>query len=192
MLNAIGMIQEPDVPNAEPLPVATRWRALTRAYHRLAIADAGSDAGERHMHYNLAGLAFILRTAGCKDPAVPDAGTLRILFGVQVQRIVQMGHELATVVRERIVSTDFDVVAEAPGVPFDPATMDTVFGAKQRGGDEGGAAAAVVCTVELGLQCTTRAVAGEGTAQDVQMQCRLLVKPKVVLPSVLQTLREAS
>ena len=181
---------------SEPLSVATRWLALTRSYNKLVRSESSNEEvatnAERWLRYNLDGLSFILQMAGCKDPAVPNVGTLRILFGPGLERLVHMAHELASVMRERIVSSDFDVILEEIGTPFDPVMMQSVFGHKSSadnanviGTDQ--PTVEIVCTVEFGLRCTAKAPLDD--PQDTRLQHRLLLKPKVVLPSVLQTLR---
>lgn len=173
---------------SEPLPVATKWRSLTRLYCKLATVEAqgrADAAAEKWTQYNLNGLSYILRTAGCKDPAVPNADTLRHLFGGRIETIRAIGTELAYAMREKVISADFDIIMEEIGTPYEATMMQCDFSTKEEEINAQELAPEIVCTVNLGLSSTRM----NQDTQDLRLQRTVVVKPKVILPFVLQSLR---
>lgn len=84
------------------------------------------------------------------------------------------------------MSTNFDVVSVDPADGFDPNGMSDAFGeyTTSRG--------PLLCTMELGLKCTTRRnVAAPGAdGQDTMYERRILLQPRVILESVIDVLQE--
>jgi len=81
------------------------------------------------------------------------------------------------------MSTNFDVVAVEHGQPFDGTEMTDAFE------DYGTSMGAVLCTTDLGLRCSTRkSTGGSGQEQEGYVERRLLLRPKVVLESVVDVL----
>jgi len=109
---------------------------------------------------------------------------LRARFGTQVRRIANAVFKLAKIMREEIMSTNFDVVAVEHGQDFDINEMTDAFE------DYGTSVGAVLCTTDLGLSCSTRrSTGGLGPReQEGYVDRRLLLRPKVVLDSVVDVL----
>ena len=94
--------------------------------------------------------------------------------------------------REEILSTSFDVIAMDHTQNFNPSTMyDYMAPHAQAGanGSNGETSTSVLATTELGLLCTTRIGNRESVGdEDVTIERRILLKPKVVLENVLEML----
>lgn len=82
------------------------------------------------------------------------------------------------------MSTCFEVVATDLGEAFNPGGMVDAFK------DYGASRGSILATTELGLKCTTRKGGSEvvKAEQDVTLEQRILLAPKVVLESVLDVL----
>ncbi|KAJ8521382.1 hypothetical protein ONZ45_g1957 [Pleurotus djamor] len=113
--------------------------------------------------------------------------TLRTRFGDQIYRIAKAVTKLAQVTREEIMSTNFDLVAVNYTDAFDSRLMEDSFGSyvTSKGG--------VLVTTELGLRCTTKkvnvsAMSIDTGKDDVVTERRLLLRPRVVLESVVDVL----
>jgi len=105
---------------------------------------------------------------------------------------------LATTLREEILSTSFDAIAVDHSQNFNPVTMYDYMAphaqAQAYPGANGSSAngeigTSVLATTELGLLCTTRIGNRESVGdEDVTIERRVLLKPKVVLENVLEML----
>ncbi|KAK2460280.1 hypothetical protein APHAL10511_007669 [Amanita phalloides] len=136
------------------------------------------------------------------NATTPLRESLKAHFGDQVRRLARSATRLATTLREEILSTSFDVIAMDHTHQFNPATMydymaphaqaqpgGVTNGNNGAGTIEGAASAAVLATTELGLLCTTRMGNRESIGdEDVTIEKRLLLKPRVVLENVLEML----
>ena len=82
------------------------------------------------------------------------------------------------------MSTCFDVIAVNQNDPFDPNGMSDAFG------DYVASQGSILATTDLGLRCTTRMRGNEpfDAHEDVRLEQRMLLQPKVVLESVLDVL----
>ncbi|PFH47842.1 hypothetical protein AMATHDRAFT_77004 [Amanita thiersii Skay4041] len=122
--------------------------------------------------------------------------TLRSHFGDQIRRLARSATRLAMTLREEILSTSFDVVAVDHTQPFDSTVMVDMFKEYTPIREEGSVAngqdttSSVLATTELGVRCTTRMGTKErvGLDEDITIERRLLLKPKVVLGSILEVL----
>ncbi|KAF8338406.1 hypothetical protein F5887DRAFT_983627 [Amanita rubescens] len=124
--------------------------------------------------------------------------SLKIHFGEQIRRLARSATRLATTLREEILSTSFDVIAVDHTQNFNPAAMYdymaphaqaqayTGLNGTSANGETG---TPVLATTELGLLCTTRIGNRESVGdEDVTLERRVLLKPKVVLENVLEML----
>ncbi|TFK70335.1 hypothetical protein BDN72DRAFT_766659 [Pluteus cervinus] len=168
---------------AEPQPTSSRWRALAHKHiHTLypTLTDyATGDLAETIFRWS----SDIFIIAGCSsyDSASPR-DSLRGRFGDQVRRISKSVIRLAQVSREEIMSTCFEIVSVDHGEAYDPSVMADAFQdyVSPRGG--------ILATTELGLRCTTRKGSETQDEDDISLEQRILLQPKVVLESVLDVL----
>lgn len=119
---------------------------------------------------------------------------MKELFGTKVEWIIHMASQLATEMRERIMSADFELVAEDPGAWFDADAMEDARERERdldiRSNAKHGGNSAIVCTVEFGLRCTTKRPASDAAGGSPPgLERKLLMKPRVVLPSIVDLLR---
>ncbi|KAG5340887.1 hypothetical protein C0989_000241, partial [Termitomyces sp. Mn162] len=129
----------------------------------------------------------IFTVAGClsyENGATSSKDGLRLRFGDQVRRIANSVTRLARVTREDILSTCFDVISVNANAQFDSGKMSDAFG------DYVASRGAIIATTELGLRCTTRLRESESSEahDDVTLEQRTILQPKVVLESVLDVL----
>lgn len=171
----------------EPQPTSSKWRALThRHIHAIypTLADyAMNDLCDTILRWS----SDIFIVAGCLSyetvsPTSRDG--LRLRFGDQVRRISKSVTRLARVTREDIMSTCFDVITVNQNDAYDSNGMSDAFG------DYVASEGPILATTELGLRCTTRLRGTEslGAHDDVTLEQRMLLQPKVVLESVLEVL----
>ncbi|KAF5372763.1 hypothetical protein D9615_010104 [Tricholomella constricta] len=172
---------------AEPQPTSSKWRALAhRHLHNIhpQLADhAINDLCDTILRWS----ADIFIIAGClsyENGATSSKDGLRLRFGEQVRRIAKAVTRLARVTREEIMSTCFDVIAVNQNDVFDSNGMSDAFG------DYVASHGAILATTELGLRCTTRLRGSEPLEEhdDVTLEQRMILQPKVVLESVLDVL----
>ncbi|KAM6490565.1 hypothetical protein JOM56_013908 [Amanita muscaria] len=122
--------------------------------------------------------------------------SLKSHFGDLIRRLARSATKLATTLREEILSTSFEAVAVDHTQAYDAASMQDIMRehactAQSTPGMNGktNGATAVLATTELGLLCTTRIGNRESVGdEDVTIEKRLILKPKVVLENVLEML----
>ncbi|KAH0585365.1 hypothetical protein H2248_008603 [Termitomyces sp. 'cryptogamus'] len=171
----------------EAQPTASKWRALThRHIHTIHphIAESSiNDLSDSIFRWS----SDIFTVAGClsyENGATSSKDGLRLRFGDQVRRIANSVTRLARVTREDILSTCFDVISVNANAQFDSGKMSDAFG------DYVASRGAIIATTELGLRCTTRLRESESSEahDDVTLEQRTILQPKVVLESVLDVL----
>jgi len=171
---------------SEVQSTSSRWRALTHRHiqelHPRLEEFAVNDLIETIFRWS----SDIFIISGVSNPQKASCSFegLRARFGTQVRRIANAVFKLAKITREEIMSTNFDVVAVEHGQSFDRKEMTDAFA------DYGTSVGAVLCTTDLGLSCSTRKSKG-GVGQKEQegnVERRLLLRPKVVLESVVDVL----
>ncbi|KAF5327640.1 hypothetical protein D9619_004134 [Psilocybe cf. subviscida] len=227
----------------EPQPTSAKWRALTHQ-HIHAIYPTLTDYSVSELSDTiLRWCTDIFAVANCRSfasaptatatpgpgarspaasPAIPTASEppaaqLRARYLDQIRRISRAVLRLASVTREDIISTSFEVVIADPSGTFVEGEMVDAFG------DYSESDGAILVTMELGLKCVTRVSplpsevlglqtngsngsagsngngAGAGRTQAVNgkenagveegiLETRILLQPKVVLESVLEVL----
>lgn len=107
----------------------------------------------------------------------------RTRFGSQVKCISKSACRIAKIIREEIMSTNFEVVGADSGRTFEAQEMVDAFE------DYGTSKGTVLCTTELGLRCSTRKATAEPTApREENIERRLLLRPKVILESAVDML----
>lgn len=171
----------------EPQPTSSRWRALTHRYIRASNPNLAENSISDLSDTILRWSADIFIIAGCSSYESSTSSSkdgLRLRFGDQIRRIAKAAIRLAQVMREDIMSTSFEVVAVTANEAYDPNQMSDVFG------DYVASRGAIIATTELGLKCTTRLSNTEctDTPDGVPLQKRMILRPKVVLESVLDAL----
>ncbi|KAG6919192.1 hypothetical protein DXG01_008490 [Tephrocybe rancida] len=172
---------------AEAQSTSSKWRALAHRQihntHPHLAEQAMNDLCDTILRWS----ADIFTIAGClsyENGASSSKDGLRLRFGDQVRRIATSVSRLARVTREEIMSTCFDVIAVSTNASFDPSGMSDAFG------DYVTSHGAILATTELGLRCTTRLRGSEPLEahDDVTLEQRTILQPKVVLESVLDAL----
>ncbi|KAH8832714.1 hypothetical protein DL96DRAFT_1811307 [Flagelloscypha sp. PMI_526] len=155
---------------AEPQPVASRWRSLTHQHIRALHPDMDEIATDEMTETILRWAADVLVISGC-----PDSHTLKSRFASQLKRITWSVARLTKVLREEIMSTNFDIFAIEGGQGFEHNLMKDAFGEYSR------TSGSVLTTTELGVRCLTR-------MPDGSPERRVLLLPKVVVESVVDVL----
>ncbi|KAF8896438.1 hypothetical protein BD779DRAFT_1668224 [Infundibulicybe gibba] len=172
---------------AEPQPTSSKWRALTHRHIHMMYPSLADYAINELCETIFRWSSDIFIVAGCssyENPTSLSRDGLRARFGDQVRRIAKSVARLARVTREEIMSTNFEIVGVDQGEVFTATTMSDAFG------DYGASRGAILGTMELGLRCTTRKgiVEVSKAEEDVTLEQRLLLQPKVVLESVMDVL----
>lgn len=165
---------------AEPQPTSSRWRSFAHR-HIHSLYPTLTDYSVNEMSETIIRWTCdILTVAGTTDSHMSSREGLRSRFGDQIRRIARCVSRLEHVMREEIMSTNFDIVSVGYGDVFNGRIMADVFG------DVSVSRGHVLATTELGLKCTTRR---DGNGSDNgTIEQRLLLPPKVVPESVLDVL----
>ncbi|KAG6848972.1 hypothetical protein H0H93_012355 [Arthromyces matolae] len=171
---------------SEPQPTSSKWRALAHRHIHTVHPHLADRAMDDLCDTMLRWSADIFTIAGClsyENGASSTKDGLQLRFGDQVRQIAHSVRRLAQVTREEIMSTCFDVIAISSNSSFDPSSMSDAFG------DYVPSHGAIIATTELGLRCLTRLRDNEQSeAQDMTIDQRMILQPKVVLESVLDAL----
>lgn len=103
---------------------------------------------------------------------------LRSRFGDQVRRLARSVCKLSTLTRQEIFSANFELLLASHNDSFDMRKMEDAFAAyvPSKG--------PILATTEFGLRWTTRR-SDTGTVGKNDIETRILLKPKVVVESVL-------
>ncbi|TDL19909.1 hypothetical protein BD410DRAFT_821993 [Rickenella mellea] len=167
----------------EPQATAARWRALTHSHIRSLTPTIDEHAKKDMVDKTLVEASNILAVSGYGQ--VQDiVEDLKSRYLDQIRSIAEAAYRIAVVVREGTMSTDFQVTFIEHSRTFSSDRMDNVY--EGYGSSRG----TVLCTTELGLRCfTQRGTDARSRADDGFVVDRLdVLKPKVVLESVLQAL----
>ncbi|TDL13713.1 hypothetical protein BD410DRAFT_373758 [Rickenella mellea] len=95
------------------------------------------------------------------------------------------------------MSAEFELVMELPGASFDPEEMDDFSRERWRDTSQPaeeakhGVGAEILCTAAFGLKCTSerRPIHDDGSVGATVTERRLLMKPRVILPSIIELLK---
>ena len=99
-------------------------------------------------------------------------------FESQLRRIAQSALRIAAATKERVLTTNFEVVSVEVGRDFERKHMVNLFDEYYAGGARDGNGERVLCTTEVGLRCYS----GSGVDE------RTLVQPTVILESVVRVI----
>ncbi|KAF9563199.1 hypothetical protein CPC08DRAFT_706130 [Agrocybe pediades] len=213
----------------ESQPTSAKWRALTHQHIHaiyptltdysvnelsdtilrwcadiflLANGQSFSTASPLQSPGSSPPVSFSPPPASSTMPPTPG-GQLRVLFLDQIRRISRSVMRLASVTKEDIMSTSFEVAIADPSGSFEEGQMVDAFGSY------GESRGRVLVTMELGLRCVTRigqtlnelpdmngengshgmnGATGISLQREGVLESRLLLQPKVVLESVLEVL----
>jgi hypothetical protein len=166
---------------AEEQAVSGRWRSLTRSQmHR-----AGPVISEESLVSDIVDqLIGVLVSAGWEGSYRQVQNVIRTRFGDRLAGSAKWAISLKKVIKQDIISSDFDVICPQPGIWFDPDHMDDPYAEKPSTVKMNGARRVtskgpeqILCTTELGLR--RRAKDQKGVIEEV------LLKPKVMLVSNL-------
>ncbi|KAJ7137619.1 hypothetical protein C8R43DRAFT_1109881 [Mycena crocata] len=147
---------------------AARWRAITRKQlNKLAsLSDVQNSL--------LVSLVDVLiLTKPMNEP--PSRRTIEAVFGDRIAAIARLVLQLNKAVGTEVVSEDLEAVTVIPGGKFEPKTMENMWAEDD---DTPGAPESVICTTALGLRMR----------RDNGRDGLLIMKPKVLLPSILKEL----
>lgn len=172
-------------PSLEPQPTSSRWRALAHKHIHELHPELG-DYAVNEMTETIFRWSFdLFLVCGSTSPQSNQSSreAFRTRFGSQVKRISKSACRIAQIIREEIMSTNFEVIGADSGRAFDAQEMVDAFE------DYGAPRGAVLCTTELGLRCSTRkATAEPSTSREETIERRLLLRPKVILESAVDML----
>ena len=172
-------------PFLEPQPTSSRWRALAHKHIHELHPELG-DYAVNEMTETIFRWSFdLFLVCGSTSPQSNQSSreAFRTRFGSQVKRISKSACRIAQIIREEIMSTNFEVIGADSGRAFDAQEMVDAFE------DYGTPRGAVLCTTELGLRCSTRkATAEPSTSREETIERRLLLRPKVILESAVDML----
>lgn len=173
------------VPSLEPQPTSSRWRALAHKHIHELHPELG-DYAVNEMTETIFRWSFdLFLICGSSSPHSSPSSreVFRTRFGSQVKRISKSACRIAQIIREEIMSTNFEVIGADSGRAFDAQEMVDAFE------DYGSPRGAVLCTTELGLRCSTRKATAEPSAsREESIERRLLLRPKVILESAVDML----
>ena len=167
----------------EPQPTSSRWRALAHRYLHALYPGLEVHAINELVESILNWTSGVLFIAGATSESGQNPReALQIHFGARVHHIAQTVSKLARVMREDIMSTNFEVVLVEHGEVFDARRMADAFA------DYGASTGAILCTTELGLGCSTRRACGLPNSEPAAVERRLLLQPKVLLESAMDAI----
>ncbi|KAJ7650159.1 hypothetical protein FB45DRAFT_1017560 [Roridomyces roridus] len=161
---------------SEPQPTSSRWRSLAHKHVHTLYPGLADYAAEELRETLCRWTSDILVAAGASHESTsPSRAWIRETFGDQVGRMVKSTAGIATICREEIMSTNFDILSVEPGQLFDVRIMEDALGYTTS------AHGAVLATTELGLRRMTRKNASDRTIEQ-----QLLCRPKVIMHSVAE------
>ncbi|KAG1887025.1 hypothetical protein F4604DRAFT_1719683 [Suillus subluteus] len=170
--------------HSEPQPTSSRWRALTHKHihelHPELNEYAINEMTETIFRWSLD--IFLISGSTNPQPNPASRENFRARFGAQVKRISKAACRLAQVTKEEIMSANFEVIAADSGQPFDGQEMMDAF-EDYRSSD-----GVVLCTTELGLRCSTSKPTSDASTSEESIDRRILLRPKVVLESVVEVI----
>lgn len=130
---------------------------------------------------NLRGAANVLAAAGYGE-VEGQVESLRTRYSAQLRHIAEIAYRIALVIREGTMSTDFQVMFADHSRNFNPDSMENVYAGY------GSSRGLVLCTTDLGLRCFTHRGRDGGSDSDGVIDKLVVLKPRVVLESVIQVL----
>ncbi|KAG9314966.1 hypothetical protein JVU11DRAFT_4075 [Chiua virens] len=168
---------------SEPQPTSSRWRALAHKHIHGLHPELG-DYAVNEMTETIFRWSFDLflvcgSTSPQSNPSSREA--FRTRFGSQVKCISKSACRIAQIIKEGIMSTNFEVIGADSGRMYDAQEMVDAFE------DYETPKGTVLCTTELGLRCSTHKISAEPSQEEI-IERRLLLPPKVILESAIDML----
>lgn len=168
-----------DTCDPEAQAVSGRWRALTAAY---TPSYEESQLIAQVTPFLAGRFANIMLAAGCS--ASPDAlrASAEKKLSDRIVLLFKMATQLKKIVMEEITSADLRTVIVSGGVVYSAEEMEDAY----VDGDPATDGVRVLCTTDLGLSRTTKLA----TSGEKQWDNKLLLKPKVALETVVDSMDE--
>ncbi|PIL34613.1 hypothetical protein GSI_03392 [Ganoderma sinense ZZ0214-1] len=172
--------------NQERQSVAGRWRALSRMYVKTLRAD---DAERQRIASNMLvdHITDVLIASGIGMPRQDLREKVENSYADALREVVHQSLEFQWIAGERIVSRDLFVFTALPGEPFNPSHMVDEWANPKRA-RHGVDTHPVLCTTQLGLVREEKKAPTEGADGEEGITKVVLLKPKVVLTSLLEEL----
>ncbi|KAG1734628.1 hypothetical protein EDB19DRAFT_1638878 [Suillus lakei] len=161
----------------EAQAISGRWRALTSAYAPNHEESQLTTLAIAH----LAGrFSNIMLAAGCS--VAPDVlrASVEKKLSDRIVLLFKLALQLNKVVMEEITSADLKTVTMPTGIAYSAEQMEDAY----VDGDPATGGVRVLCTTDLGLSRVTRMA----TSGDKQWDNKLLLKPKVALETVVNSM----
>ncbi|KAG1737855.1 uncharacterized protein EDB91DRAFT_1054919 [Suillus paluster] len=164
----------------EAQAISGRWRALTSAYAHNNYEESQVIAA---VTPHLVGrLSSIMLVAGCS--AAPDVlhASVEKKLSDRIVLLFKLATQLNKIVMEEITSADLKPSTVPGGFAYSAEEMEDAY----VDGDPATGGVRVLCTTDLGLSRITRLA----TSGDKQWDIKLLLKPKVALETVVNSMDE--
>ncbi|KAF8126934.1 hypothetical protein EV363DRAFT_1517742 [Boletus edulis] len=164
-------------------PAGEHWRTSISTVLHPELADyAVNEMTDTIFRWSLDLFLICGYTGPQSNPSFREA--FRTRFGSQVKRISKSACRVAQIIREEIISTNFEVIGADSGRTFDAQEMVDAFE------DYGTPRGTVLCTTELGLRCSTNKATNlePSASREENIERRLLLRPKVILESAVDML----
>lgn len=158
---------------------------MSRKYLKTSLAD---DTDRQHATIQdlLDCTTDILLASGIGTPRHDLRNEVKLSYADTLREVVRQALEFQRITGERIISRDL-IVTVAPEGPFDPSCMVDAW-LEPKSASDPIDSHPVLCTTLLGLVREERK-AGEGEGDKEGIAAVVLLKPKVVLTSLLDELR---
>ncbi|KAI0743083.1 hypothetical protein C8Q80DRAFT_1273638 [Daedaleopsis nitida] len=171
----------------EPQTVSGRWRALSHAHVktlRSGQTEYQLRLGEKRLTKHIEN---ILVASGV-DLAASGEAKQQVVPSQAVHEIIALALRFQTVTSEHIVSRELSTVLVKIGRVFDSARMINEWEDTKRARNERVLGQSVLCTTKLGLQREVKN-SGPGQGDQSALDTAMLIKPAVVLASMLDEVR---
>lgn len=153
----------------ESQPLSSRWRALAHSHAR-SINLHHDERVKKNISKNLLNMFSAVHVLVGRS-AYADV-ELHEEFATEISDIAETTVKLSCMIKEKIMSTNYDIRFKMPGHKFDAAVTDDYF--------EGASSGEILCTVEIGLQMQTGGKDSRERSASAGKSIDILLKPKVV------------
>ncbi|KAI0375974.1 hypothetical protein BV20DRAFT_932539 [Pilatotrama ljubarskyi] len=164
---------------SEPHPVAGQWRAHAQKYSKQRLYN-GRDLAPGFAHQLAERIADLLTVAGASTTTDSIYG----LYQQNLETIVRTALELQRIIGEEVISCDYEVLIAQFDDVFDAEQMEDIYSGEVAVAGAPGMVPRVLSTADLGLRRVEK-VAGSA---DGEVACTMLLKPKVVLDTIVYEL----
>ncbi|RDX46319.1 hypothetical protein OH76DRAFT_1457246 [Lentinus brumalis] len=160
-----------------------QWRAHAQKYSKQRLYN-GRDLATGFAHQLAERIADLLTVAG----ASTSADEICAAYAPHLETIVRTALELQRTIGQEVVSCDYEVLVVRIDEVYDPAQMEDIYNGEIVAAGPPGMVPRVLSTADLGLRRTAKVGPGvEGAAED-GVVTTMLLKPKVVLDTVVYEL----